>query len=214
MSSQLKHHGSLACALLVGVFAAFGGAFSASAQQQSPQQLVEQTVQAAFQVLRNPKLRSDSKLRMQELRRVVDRAFDWEAMARSSLGAPWRQLDPAQRSEFIAVFKELLAERYMDDIDRFQGSEQIVIKGSSRSGELAVVNTVLITSSREHVPMDYTLHPAGTTWQVEDVSIEQVSMVNHYRKTFARFLANHSFSELLEQLTRRQKSPAAAALPK
>ena len=212
MSPQPRHGRTFACALVLGVLVRFL-VTPASAQQTSPQQLVERTVQEAFQVLRDPKLKNDTKSRMKELRRVVDRAFDWEAMARSSLGAPWRQLDAAQRADFVAVFKELLAERYMDDIDRFEGSEQILIKGSSRSGDLAVVKTVLITSSREEVPMDYTLHPAGTSWQVEDVSIEQVSMVNHYRKTFARFLANHSFSELLQQLQRRLRG-SGPALPK
>lgn len=181
--------------------------------EETPQQLIDRTVQDAFKVLRDAKLKSDRQARMQELRRVVDRAFDWEAMARSSLGAPWRQLNPAQRTEFVAVFKELLAERYMDDIDRFQGSEQIQVKSTERTGELAVVKTVLITSSREQVPMDYTLHPAGASWQVEDVSIEQVSMVNHYRKTFARFLASHTFAELMQQLTRRQRG-TAPELPK
>jgi phospholipid transport system substrate-binding protein len=199
-------HALVLCALL-----AWG--HTPALAQESPEQVIDRTVQEAFRVLRDPNLKADRQARMAELRRVVDRAFDWEAMARSSLGAPWRQLDAAQRKEFVGVFKELLAERYRDDIDRFEGSEQIQVKSAERSGELAIVKTVLITSSREQVPMDYTLHPVGPTWQVEDVTIEQVSMVNHYRKTFARYLANHTFAELMQQLTRRQRG-SAPEIPK
>lgn len=179
--------------------------------QQSPQQLVQTTIEEAFAILRDPGLRSDPKLRLQKLRQVVDRAFDWEAMARSSLGAPWRELNDPQRADFVSVFKELLAQRYMDDIDRFQGSEELKVTGSDAAGELTVVKTVLITASREQVPIDYTLHKAGASWRVEDVSIEGISLVNHYRKTFTQYLSNKSFEALLAQLKQRlgkRTSPA------
>jgi phospholipid transport system substrate-binding protein len=169
----------------------------------APKQVVQETVDAAFKILRDPALKKDAKTRMSQLRETVDRAFDWEAMAQSSLGPPWRKLDDKQRREFVAVFKELLAQEYMDDIDRFQGSEQIQIKNSEKTGELESVNTVLITSSREQVPMNYTLQNFGKRWAVVDLSVEGVSLVNHYRETFSRFLANKQFSELMQQLKRK-----------
>ena len=187
-----------------------------SQAQESPRQVIEKTVDAAFAVLRDPSLRSDPKKRLGKLREVVDRAFDWEAMAQSSLGAPWRGLDAGQRNEFVTVFKELLAQRYMDDIDRFQGSEEVKIKGVQESGHLTTVQTLLITASRDQIPIDYTLQKANGKWRVEDVSIERVSLVNHYRKTFARYLNNKSFGELLQQLKRKLGSPSPpvpAAVP-
>jgi phospholipid transport system substrate-binding protein len=172
----------------------------------APEQLIRETVDAVFVILRDAALAKDPKRRMQALREVVDKAFDWPAMARSSLGAHWRKLDDAQRAEFVEVFKELLAQQYMDDIDRFQGTEQVSVTGSEKSGDLVVVKTVLLTGSREQVPMSYTLHQLAGAWRVEDLSIEGVSLVNHYRKTFARFLVNRTFAELLEQLKRKLSS--------
>jgi phospholipid transport system substrate-binding protein len=186
----------------------------ALAHAQAPEparQVVARTVDQAFAVLRDPKLKGDAKQRMRKLREIVDRVFDWEAMAQSSLGAPWRKLDEAQRAEFVGVFKELLAQRYMDDIDRFEGTEQVQIKGSDEQADLATVRTVLITGSRDQVPIDYTLHKTAGGWRVEDVSIEGVSLVNHYRKTFARFLTNKSFSELMQQLKRKLGTGGGAA---
>lgn len=169
----------------------------------APEQVIRQTVDAVFAILRDATLAKDSKKRMQALREVVDPAFDWPAMARSSLGVHWRKLDDTQRTEFVEVFKELLAQQYMDDIDRFQGTEQVSVTGSEKSADLVVVKTLLLTSSREQVPMNYTLHQSAGAWRVEDLSIEGVSLVNHYRKTFARFLVNRTFAELLEQLKRK-----------
>jgi len=171
--------------------------------QPAPRLLIEQTIQEAFAVLRDPGLRTQSKERLHKLRTVVDKAFDWEAMAKSSLGARWRELNEAQRKEFVEVFKELLAQRYMDDIDRFQGSEQLSVTGAEQDAELATVQTVLLTSSRDKIPIDYTLHKTAAGWRVDDVSIEGVSLVNHYRKTFAQFLTNKRFDELMQQLRRK-----------
>lgn len=175
----------------------------AAPAERAPELLIRATIDQVFNILRDPALKQDQKLRMTKLREAVDQAFDWETMAQSSLGPPWRKLDTKQRSEFVSVFKELLAQQYMDDIDRFQGSERVEVKGSDKRAELAVVKTTLITSSREQVPMDYTLQPAGKRWVVVDLSIEGVSLVNHYRQTFNRFLANKPFPELMQQLKRR-----------
>ncbi|MET0386408.1 MAG: ABC transporter substrate-binding protein [Polyangiales bacterium] len=171
--------------------------------QESPRQLIEHTINQALDILRDEKLKTQSRERLRALRTVVDGAFDWEAMAKSSLGAPWRALDETQRTEFVSVFKELLAQRYMDDIDRFQGSEQLTVTGADSQGELTVVKTVLLTTSREQIPIDYTLHRRGPEWRVDDVSIEGVSLVNHYRKTFAQYLSNKTFQQLLDQLKRK-----------
>jgi len=195
----------IGCVALLLVFAASRTCAQQAPQPatMSPQQLISETIEAALKILRDPTLKNDSKLRVHKLREVADRAFEWEAMARSSLGAPWRVLDEKQRAEFVGVFKELLARRYMDDIDRFQGSEEMRVQGSEQQGELVVVKTLLITSSREQVPIGYTLQQAGGRWRVEDVSIEGISLVNHYRKTFGQFLVNKSFGDLLQQLKRK-----------
>jgi phospholipid transport system substrate-binding protein len=195
---QLLRLGLLALACL-----AFEPTFAHAQAAEPAKQVIAKTVDQAFAILRDASLKRDAKLRMRKLREVVDRVFDWGAMAQSSLGAPWRKLDEAQRAEFVAVFKELLAQRYMDDIDRFEGSEQVQIKGSDEQADFATVWTVLITSSRDQVPIDYTLHKTAAGWRVDDVSIERVSLVNHYRKSFARFLTNKSFAELMQQLKRK-----------
>jgi len=175
--------------------------------QEPPKRVVDKTVTAAFAVLRDPHFRTDAKQRLRELRAVTDRAFDWEAMARSSLGAPWRDLNALQRTEFVTVFKELLARRYMSDIDRFEGSEEMKVTDSEQQAELSTVKTVLITSSRQQIPIDYTMRKAGPEWRVEDVTIEGISLVNHYRKTFAQYLSNKSFDQLMTQLKRKLGGP-------
>jgi phospholipid transport system substrate-binding protein len=168
-----------------------------------PAERIRRLVDDAFEILRDPKLASDRAARMTQLRAAADKVFDWAAMAQSSLGHHWRKLDAGQRSRFVEVFKELLARRYMEDLDRFRGTEAVQIIGTLQREELRIVQTILVTDSRERIPMDYALYLAEGRWLVNDLSIEGISLVLHYRKSFDRFLVNKSFAELLEQLERR-----------
>jgi phospholipid transport system substrate-binding protein len=170
---------------------------------QAAEVLIRRTVDSVFVILRDPELAKDRQLRMRRLREVVDLVFDWTTMAQSCLGHHWRKLSETERAEFVRVFKELLAQRYMDDIDRFRGTEQVLVSGSEKLEALVRVKTVLIIGSREQVPMDYVLEEQSAGLKVVDLSIEGVSLVNHYRTTFSRFLVNKPFNELLEQLKRK-----------
>ena len=100
----------------------------------------------------------------------------------------------------MQVFEELLARQYRDDLERFQGTEQVRFESTRANGDLQIVQTRLITASREPVPIDYTLRAAAEGWRVVDLSVEGVSLVNHYRGTFNRFLVNADFSALLARL--------------
>src|SRR4029077_8245133 len=123
--------------------------------------------------------------RIGELRRIADRVFDWSEMAKSSLGVRWRSIDAGQRSRFVEVFKGILAAQYLDDIDRFQGTETITVDGSAPQSEEVLVRSALVTSSRERVPIDYRMRSAQGQWMVVDLTIEGLRLVNHFRKTFA-----------------------------
>jgi ABC-type transporter MlaC component len=66
-----------------------------------------------------------------------------------------------------------------------------------------VVRTTLVTASREHVPIDYRMRGSGDRWNVIDISIEEVSLVNHYRKTFSAALVNMTIDQLLDRLSKQ-----------
>jgi phospholipid transport system substrate-binding protein len=190
----------LAAALLAAPAAARAG--------QAQEATIEKTIHDAFAVLKDRSLAGREKRpqRIAALRAVADQSFNWAEMARSSLGAQWRGLDAKQRARFVEVFKDVLAGQYMDDIDRFQGSEVVTVDGSTALGDDVLVKTTLVTASRDRIPIDYRMQKqAGTqpVWTVVDVSIEGVSLVNHFRKTFAGALANMTIDQLIARLERQ-----------
>jgi phospholipid transport system substrate-binding protein len=199
---------TLLLAVLLSPAAVIMDARAAKQADEGPEDVVRRSVDDAFAVLRDKSLagREQREERIEALRQVADRVFDWSEMARSSLGAQWRNLNKQQRARFVTVFKDVLAAQYMDDIDRFQGTEKVTVDGSSRQDEEALVRTTLITASRERVPIDYRLRPEGGRWEIVDLSIEGVSLVNHFRRSFSNALANMSVDQLINHLS-RQKIP-------
>lgn len=173
-----------------------------SAREAGPEQVIQKTIDEAFAVLRDKSLEGVARRseRISKLRAIADRTFNWAEMARGSVGAQWRGMDQQQRGRFVDVFKDILASQYMDDIDRFQGTEVVTVDSSAREGDDVVVKTTLVTSSREHVPIDYRMQAGRGTWSVVDISIEGVSMVNHFRKTFSNALTNMSIDQLIGRL--------------
>jgi phospholipid transport system substrate-binding protein len=171
----------------------------------SPVALVQRTVDQALAVLRDPALSGADKRkqRFERVRAIVSEVFDWEDMAKRSLGVHWRDIDDAKRARFVAALQELLADRYMEDVNRFRGDEQVIVSGMHEEEGVVRVDTTIVTHSREKVPISYFMHAEGNTYRIHDFSVEGVSLVNHYRKSFNRFLVNKPFDELLENLERK-----------
>jgi phospholipid transport system substrate-binding protein len=200
-------------ALLLAALTSSGPAVAAAPAEGDPaaEAAIRKTVDDVFAVLKDKSLAGKPlrARRIAALRAIADRSFDWAEMARSSLGVVWRKLNATERSRFVDVFKDVLAAEYMDDIDRFRGTEVVTVDGSSREGDDSVVRTTLVTSSRDRVPIEYRVRPRPNGVAIVDISIEGVSLVNHFRKTFANALANMSIAELIDRLRQQLPKPVA-----
>lgn len=188
-------------AALLAVFAAGPAHASSDFSAQDATQLIQGTVDQAIEVLKDPELqgREQRLTRHGKLRKISNQVFDWTEMARRSLGVHWRDLNEGQRSRFAKTFREILASHYLGQMDRFQGQEKVTHEGTEpiTGGEGYVVKMRLTTQSREQVPIHFFL---GQDRKVYDVSIEGVSLTNHYRGNFDRLLVNDSFESVMKKL--------------
>lgn len=190
-------------------------ALSAAAAAAPPEaeQMIHRGIDDVLDVLRAPPTQPAAARaqRIARLRQVADRLFDWPEMSQRCLGPTWRTIDATQRKRFVDVFPDILASAYLDDLDKFRGDERVTIERSTESRDSAEVYTIVVTHSGERVPMVYWLHHVDSAWRVYDFSIEGVSLVNNYRESFARFLVNHSFEELMDRLERKRPKPIRTA---
>jgi phospholipid transport system substrate-binding protein len=171
----------------------------------APTDEIRTAVDRGVQILKSAKL-DTSKDRapvIAQLREIVYPRFDFEEMAKRSLGSHWRRLSPQQQKEFVTAFTELLETTYADKIDLYEG-QRVEYVGETIDNTYAEVNTRVIGKGGESYSVDYRLHQIGGKWRIYDVIAENISLVNNYRSQFNRVVVNSSVEELIKRI--KQKS--------
>ncbi len=148
--------------------------------------------------------------RRNQIRRAAEGLFDFTEMSRRALGRYWAGRSQAERDEFVKLFADLMARAYLGKIDRYAG-ESITYIAERVDGDLATVDSRVITAKKTEVPIEYRLRRVGDRWAAYDVLIENVSLISTYRSQFDRIIQTSSFAELLKRM--RQKEQESLAGP-
>jgi phospholipid transport system substrate-binding protein len=173
--------------LFMGVAGAWAG---------PPTDTVRQAIERALDALKEP---GSSEAKRQKVKRIVDPYFDYQEMAKRSLGPAWGKLSAGQRQEFVALFAQLLEASYSDKIEKYAQRVRIDYTGEIPSGDSVEVRTVVVKAN-DRIPLNYRLMNVGGTYKVYDVVIEGVSLVSNYRSQFSRIIHESSYTELVKRL--------------
>jgi phospholipid transport system substrate-binding protein len=148
--------------------------------------------------------------RQARIRQAVLQRFSFEEMARRSLGRHWHELTPEQRQEFVQLFTDLLIDSYIDKIERSEGKEDIRYTRETIEDDYASVRTEIVQERDQNIEVEYRLLLRDGDWQVFDVIIEGVSLVNNYRTQFNKIILEESYEALVKKL--QQKSAQLEAV--
>ncbi|MFZ5996096.1 MAG: MlaC/ttg2D family ABC transporter substrate-binding protein [Nitrospirota bacterium] len=173
---------------------------AAGASAGEPTDQVRQSVDKVLNILRNKELKRPERTqeRRAAIRKIVDERFDFEDMAKRSLALHWRKRTPEEKKEFVMLYSDLLERAYIKKIENYT-DEKVLYTGESVEGDYAVVRTKIVRKGVE-TPIDYRLLRKNTQWEVYDVIIEGVSLVNNYRKQFNQIINSRSYEELVRRL--------------
>jgi phospholipid transport system substrate-binding protein len=177
-----------------------------SAYAGAPTNEIKQTVDKVLDILKNKELKkpANEKKRRAEIRKVVSERFDFADMAKRSLGIYWGQRTPEERKEFVPLYTDLLQRTYIKRIESYT-DEKIAYTGEKINSGYAVVDTKVITSKNQEIPIKYRMLTENGQWMVYDVSIEGVSLVNNYRNQFADIIHQKSYEELVKKLKTKER---------
>jgi phospholipid transport system substrate-binding protein len=169
-----------------------------------PTDKIRDTVNAVLDVLADEALKVPERAaeRRTQLRQAVLQRFGFDEMAQRALGQHWRKRTPEEQREFVALFSDLLERSYIDKIESYGGGKGNIryTKETIDKEGYASVRTEIISARDQHYEIEYRLvQPAGN-WQVYDVIIEGVSLVNNYRTQFNKIILEKSFADLIKQM--------------
>lgn len=192
--------------VMVAMFSLLLSAPALAADAQGPLQVIQSGTEKAMAIIHDRK--PDGKLHLRERRneilQIVDQYFDFEEMARRSLGAGWKSQPPQKQDTFVKLFKDLLFNTYVDRVENYTATnEKVVFDGQKLDGDYAVVNTRVTGYKGGDVDVFYSLRLKNGQWKVYDVVIAGVSLVNNYRSQFSSILAKESFDDLLKTMNEK-----------
>ena len=194
--------------VVVGLLAGVAGAGE-------PLDSIRETVTDVLAVLEDETLQSpeNQKLRREKLRQAVYQRFGFEEMARRSLGRHWRDLNAEQRQEFVGLFSDLLERSYIGRIEGTGSGSQVDYPRETIDEEgFASVLTLITNRLGSQIDVEYRLlqRDGGTPWEVYDIVIEGVSLINNYRTQFNNVIHRTSYDGLVKQLRLKREQEEAA----
>jgi phospholipid transport system substrate-binding protein len=159
----------------LGILMAFLSTFPAYAD--APLDTVQTNVNKVLDVLRDPKLKTESakEMKKEKLDAIYEQMFDEVELSRRTLGGNWNKLNPAQQQEFVQLYRKILEKAYLDKILSYTNEKIVFSKENMLSNNQAEVQAKVITSSNE-IPIFYRVILKGGTWKVYDVGAENVSL--------------------------------------
>jgi len=146
-----------------------------------------------------------SSAREQKIASIMDQVFDYDELARRSLGDDWNARSDAEKQEFEGLLERLVKQSYRKHLDKTAGWDVTYNASSNVDGGVRVptVANHKTDKRKDPVAIDYLLHEAKGQWKVYDVVIEGSSLVGNYNSQFRKIIRKKGFGELITRMKRR-----------
>ena len=179
---------------------------AAPAQAATPLDYTRTTLEQARTIVASSQANNE---KLAALSVLFGKFLDTDEMGKQALGPHWSSLTPAQQTEFLALFHELLERTYVQKLLLFENPDFVYV-GEQRSGADAVVDTKIVTS-RDQFDIRYQLRPDGGAWMATTITVEDVSLTANLGSQLNDLLSRMSVDDVLS-LMRRKYGVASGAV--
>ncbi len=190
---------TLLCATLT-----MGGSMTAVAQADA-RAFLEQKHSAVTRLMERPPGAS----RDRQLTRMLSELLDYEELSRRALANHWDDRSEAERQEFVSLLQQLVERSYRQNLQRTLRF-QVAYEQPEVRGEEVLVRTEARSRTNRRAPpvsIDYLLRRFGRGWRVVDLTVDDgMSMVESYRRQFARIIEREGWDGLIARMRARLES--------
>ena len=154
----------------------------------------------------------DVEARSAEIDRVLTSYFDMDSITRFSAGPYWRGADPAQRSEYGSLFREVLCGTIVRNFDKLGGLAYSAGGSSTKGDKFVIVSGTFTDTAGDRPPVAVNwrvLTREGQPPRVFDIEIENLSLlVTQKQENVAVIRKNKGqFVALIEAMRERLDAP-------
>lgn len=188
--------------------------FTLRAETPSPMPMLNTTADQVIHALDSEKSHLTTAAVYNIVNQYLIPQVDVVGMARSVLGRNiWKQATEEQKKAFSDEFVKLIVRTYASPLTEYTDEKIkfLPIRGSYEGKEFVNVNSFIIRSSGQNVPVSYSLVLISNQWKIYDMSVEGVSLLQSFRSQFAQELTNGSLEALISNLKKHNEQKSRAA---
>ena len=170
-----------------------------------PKDTIEGAVGQIMEILKDPQYREAALKGGQRERiwEIIQRIFDFEEMAKRSLGANRKKFTPPQLKEFSRLFGELIGTDYLRKIQKGFTNEKVAFLNQEMLSDSKAVVHTKIHRATDDVTVDYSMIKTADAWKAYNVKIMGISMVRNWQKQFNSSLRRGTPDKLIGQLKKK-----------
>ena len=135
-----------------------------------------------------------------EIIKIIDEVFDYELMARISLGKEtWNSISEQKKKEFTKIFENKLKKSYIEKLELYNDQKVQIIALKPYNNTRLQLETQLVGKEGNY-QINYNFYNKAKDseqWLIYDVDLVGVSIIQTYRQQFAGLLKEKSFDEML-----------------
>jgi phospholipid transport system substrate-binding protein len=173
------------------------------ARAASPTAYVRSILDKVMTIQNDPAL--SNQARAQAIHQIIAHSFDFNLMAKDSLGETYGRLSSGQQQEFTRTFSFLFQDSYTRMVLNFLKKENIQYGQERQQGDKAQVDTTIVRTN-ENIPVTYLMRRTSQGWILHDVIVDGVSILQNYRTQFARVIRTKSFDFLLKKMADQRRA--------
>jgi phospholipid transport system substrate-binding protein len=173
-------------------------AVSENLENSARQMLIERDKQ--IKELLGPKGTEFSDEVREQVKDIINDVIDYRAMAAHALQSTWDELSEDKKNEFVDVFSTIVRDQSLNSLDIYRAEvtyEEFEIDGN------VVRATTIATLENVRTPVIYVMEKRGDEWFVVDMSVDNVSTADSYRRSFQNIIRRRGYDALLANLKRR-----------
>lgn len=150
----------------------------------------------------------DKNERNGEIVKAVTPMFDFELMAKLSLGETWKELQKPDQDRFVKLYVERMKQSYSSKIDAYKDEKIKITSVDNLPNNRLAFNTELVGKA-DKLKVVYKFHKpkeqktSKDEWLIYDVEISGVSILKTDKAQFKEFLKTKSIQELMETIAKK-----------
>jgi len=204
-----QHNGSLSqrvfMILIIAaalIMLAFASMVSADTKQKPDQVIAETTSRMLDALKQDEELIKQHPGRVHELAdQIIMPHVDFQRMSSWVLGKHWRRATNEQKQQFPAQFRNLILRTYATALSEYTDEKisYLPLRAKDTATDVTV-KTIIERSAGPGIPVAYRMHQTEDGWKVYDISIDGISLVNNYRRSFSSEIRRHGLDSLINKL--------------